>query len=452
MRVHLIAIGGSAMHNLAIALHQKGIEVTGSDDEIFDPAKGNLRKYGLLPATEGWDVNRISNKLDAVILGMHARGDNPELLKAQELGLRIYSYPEYLYEQTKDKTRVVIAGSHGKTTITAIVLHALKYNGKKFDYLVGAALEGFETSLHLSHEAQIAIFEGDEYLASALDKRPKFLLYYPQIALISGIAWDHVNVFPTYQSYLVQFENFIKQMPQGGALVHCNTDDELNKLSTHIPKGVKDIPYGLPDYVVEEGISYLKEPEGTVPLEIFGKHNLTNLNGAREVCKLLGLSATEFNKAISSFKGAARRLQTVARLPKCSVYWDFAHSPSKLKATIDAVHEQFPKRKLVACMELHTFSSLTKDFLKEYKGTMDKADIRKVYFNPHTLAHKRLPELNPEEVKAFFGGNVEVYTDSSQMVASLKAMTFADCNLLMMSSGNFDGVNIKALAEELTKA
>jgi len=450
MKVHLIATGGSAMHNLAIALHQKGIQVTGSDDEIFDPAKSNLKKHGLLPPTEGWDVNRITPDLDAVILGMHARGDNPELIKAQELGLKIYSYPEYLYEQTKNKTRVVIAGSHGKTTITAMVLHALKYNNKKFDYLVGAALEGFETSLHLSHEAQIAIFEGDEYLASALDKRPKFLLYHPQIALISGIAWDHVNVFPTYQSYLVQFENFIKQMPQGGALVHCNTDEELNKLASFIPKGVKSIPYGLPDHSVTDGITYLDEPEGKVALEIFGKHNLTNLNGAREVCKLLGLTSAEFNKAIASFKGAARRLQTVARTPKCSIYWDFAHSPSKLKATIDAVKEQFPNRKLVACMELHTFSSLTKDFLKEYKGTMDKADIRKVYFNPHTLAHKRLPELNPDEVKAYFGGNIEVYTDSAKMIASLKEMQFVNSNLLLMSSGNFDGVNIKAFAEELT--
>lgn len=449
MKVHLIAIGGSAMHNLAIALHQKGIKVTGSDDEIFEPAKGNLQRRGLLPSTEGWDANRITPDLDAVILGMHARGDNPELIKAQQLGLKIYSYPEYLYEQTKDKTRVVIAGSHGKTTITAMVLHALKYNNKKFDYLVGAALEGFETSLSLTHEAPIAIFEGDEYLASALDKRPKFLLYKPQIALISGIAWDHVNVFPTYRSYLEQFETFIKEMPQGGALVYCNTDDELNKLAKLIPKGVKSIPYGLPAHTVENGITYLTEPDGKVALEIFGKHNLTNLNGAREICKLLGLTSAEFNKAISSFKGAARRLQVAARNPECTIYWDFAHSPSKLKATIDAVKEQFPKRKLVACMELHTFSSLTKEFLKEYKGTMDKADIRKVYFNPHTLAHKRLPELNPDEVKAFFGGNIEVYTDSNKMISSLKEMTWKDTNLLMMSSGNFDGVSIKDFAQEL---
>jgi UDP-N-acetylmuramate: L-alanyl-gamma-D-glutamyl-meso-diaminopimelate ligase len=439
------------MHNLAIALHQKGIKVTGSDDEIFDPAKSNLKKYGILPAAEGWDTSRISKDLDAVILGMHARGDNPELLKAQELGLKIYSYPEYLYEQTKNKTRVVIAGSHGKTTITSMVLHALRFNNKKFDYLVGAALEGFETSLHLSHEAPIAIFEGDEYLASPIDKKPKFLLYKPQIALISGIAWDHVNVFPTYLSYIEQFQNFIKQMPEGGSLVYCNTDSELNELAKLIPKGVKSIPYGLPKYYVKNGISYLEDQSGDVALEIFGKHNLTNLNGAREICKLVGLTEPEFNEAISSFKGAARRLQTLVRTLECSIFWDFAHSPSKLQATVDAVKEQFPDRQLVACMELHTFSSLTKEFLKEYKGTMDKADIRKVYFNPHTLAHKRLPDLNPEEVKAFFGGNIEVYTDSAKMVASLKVIPWKDTNLLLMSSGNFDGVNVKALAEELTK-
>ena len=469
MKVHLIAIGGSAMHNLAIALHLKGIQVSGSDDEVFEPAKSNLQRYGLLPKTEGWDENRITPDLDAVILGMHARGDNPELLKAQQSGIKLYSYPEYLYEQTKNKTRVVIAGSHGKTTITAMILHVLRFCNKKFDYLVGAAIEGFETGLKLSEDAPVAVFEGDEYLASAIDKRPKFLLYKPQIALISGIAWDHVNVFPTYQSYTLQFENFIKQMPQGGSLVYCNIDEELNKLVTFIPKGVNGIPYGLPDFVVEEGVTYLKEtapppPKGgasttvlnpplegreAIPLAIFGKHNLTNLNGAREVCKLLGIEKQDFNLAISSFKGAARRLQTLASSPQCSIFWDFAHSPSKLKATIQAVKEQFPNRKLVACMELHTFSSLTKEFLKEYMGTMNLADVRKVYYNPHTLAHKRLPNLNPDEVNDFFGGNVEVFTDSAKLVDSLKAITWKGANLLLMSSGNFDGININNFAKEL---
>jgi UDP-N-acetylmuramate: L-alanyl-gamma-D-glutamyl-meso-diaminopimelate ligase len=457
MRVHLIAIGGSAMHNLAIALHLKGITVSGSDDEITDPAKSNLKKYGLLPPEEGWNPLRIVPELDAVILGMHARADNPELVKARQLGLKIYSYPEYLYEQTKDKTRVVIAGSHGKTTITSMVLHVLKLCGKKFDYMVGASVAGFNTSLSLSEDAPIAIFEGDEYLASALDRRPKFLLYKPQIALISGIAWDHVNVFPTYSDYTGQFTAFIKALPKGGTLVYCQDDPELVKLVKDIPEGVTAIPYGLPvlpdgspGYAVENGKTCLTGPGGSVPLGIFGKHNLTNLNGAREVCKLLGVSEAEFNKSIATFKGAARRLQEAASAESQTVFWDFAHSPSKLLATIEAVKEQYPARKLIACMELHTFSSLTKEFLKEYKGTMNRADYRIVYYNPHTLAHKKLPRLEPEEVKGFFGENVEVFTETAQMLSSIKKINGTNTNVLFMSSGNFDGLDIKIIAQELT--
>jgi len=449
MKVHLIAVGGSAMHNLAIALHKKGIEVTGSDDEIVDPAKSNLQRYGLLPAADGWDVNRITPDLDAVILGMHARVDNPELKKAQELGIRIYSYPEYLYEQTKNKTRVVIAGSHGKTSITAMILHVLKYYKKNFDYLAGAALEGFETSLKLSEDATVAIFEGDEYLASALDRRPKFLLYKPDIALISGVAWDHINVFPTYRSYVEQFENFVKELPAKGSLIYCEEDAEVKKLVNFAEKDVKKLPYNTLTNSVKEGVTYLKTGSETTRLDVFGKHNLLNMGGARQVCLLLGISEKEFAEAISDFKGAARRLQLVARNEACNIYWDFAHSPSKLTATIQAVKDQFPTRKLVACMELHTFSSLTKEFLIEYKDTMKKADVRKVYFNPHVLEHKRLPPISAEEVKNYFGGNVEVYTDSAKMINSLKEIKWKNTNLLMMSSGNFDGVNVKNFAEEL---
>lgn len=433
------------MHNLAIALHKKGIIVTGSDDEIADPAKSNLQRYGLLPVSDGWDANRISPDLDAIILGMHARLDNPELIRAQELGIRIYSYPEYLYEQTKNKTRVVIAGSHGKTTITAMILHVLKYHNKNFDYLAGAALEGFETSLKLSDDAPVAIFEGDEYLASALDRRPKFLLYKPGIALISGVAWDHINVFPTYRSYVEQFENFVKELPDNGSLIYCDEDEEVRKLASFAVSGVKMYPYNILPNTVKDGVTYLQD--GT-RLEVFGKHNLLNMGGARQVCLLLGISEGEFAEAISSFKGAARRLQLAARNETTNIYWDFAHSPSKLTATIQAVKEQFPNRKLVACMELHTFSSLTKEFLKEYKNTMNKADVRKVYFNPHVLEHKRLAALSANEVKEYFG-EVEVYTDSAKMLDSLKQLDWKNTNLLMMSSGNFDGVNVKRFAEEL---
>lgn len=451
MKVHLIAVGGSAMHNLAIALHKKGIKVTGSDDEIVDPAKSNLQRYGLLPASDGWDVKRITPGLDAVILGMHARLNNPELIKAQEFGIRIYSYPEYLYEQTKNKTRVVIAGSHGKTTITAMILHVLKYHNKNFDYLAGAALEGFETSLKLSDDAPVVIFEGDEYLASALDRRPKFLLYKPDIALISGVAWDHINVFPTYRSYVEQFENFVKELPAGGSLIYCEEDEEVKKLASFTHSGVKLLPYNTLVNYVKDGVTYLKGRTSDTRLEVFGKHNILNMGGAWEVCHTLGITGKEFTEAISNFKGAARRLQLVARNEVSNIYWDFAHSPSKLVATIQAVKEQFPMRKLVACMELHTFSSLTKEFLKEYKGAMDKADVRKVYFNPHVLEHKRLPAISADEVKNYFGGDVEVYTDSAKMIDSLKKMTWENTNLLMMSSGNFDGVNVKNFAEELIK-
>ena len=451
MKVHLIAVGGSAMHNLAIALYKKGIQITGSDDEIVDPAKSNLQRNGLLPSIDGWDINRITKDLDAVILGMHARLDNPELIKARELGIRIYSYPEYLYEQTKNKTRVVIAGSHGKTTITAMILHVLKYHNKNFDYLAGAALEGFETSLKLSEDAPVAIFEGDEYLASALDRRPKFLLYKPDIALISGVAWDHINVFPTYRSYVEQFENFVKEMPANGSLIYCNEDEEVKKLTSFARGGVNLLPYNTLINYVKDGVTYLKGEAGDTRLDVFGKHNLLNMGGAWEVCLMLGITEKEFAEAISSFKGAARRLQLVARNEKCNIYWDFAHSPSKLVATIQAVKEQFPARKLVACMELHTFSSLTKEFLKEYKGAMDKADVRKVYFNPHVLEHKRLPTISADEVKNYFGGSVEIYTDSAKMIESLKQTDWKNTNLLMMSSGNFDGVNVKGFAEELIR-
>jgi UDP-N-acetylmuramate: L-alanyl-gamma-D-glutamyl-meso-diaminopimelate ligase len=333
-----------------------------------------------------------------------------------------------------------------------MILHVLKYHHKNFDYLAGAALEGFETSLKLSDDAPVAIFEGDEYLASALDRRPKFLLYKPDIALISGVAWDHINVFPTYRSYVEQFENFVKELPDSGSLIYCNEDEEVRKLVFFAANDVRKIPYNTLPNMVEDGVTYLPQtPKGALRLDVFGKHNLLNMSGAMQVCVLLGISENEFAEAISNFKGAARRLQLVVRNEGCNIYWDFAHSPSKLIATIKAVKEQFPNRRLVACMELHTFSSLTKEFLKEYKGAMDAADIRKVYFNPHVLEHKRLPAISAEEVKNYFGGDIQVYTDSAQMTDSLREMEWKNTNLLMMSSGNFDGVNVKALAEELIK-
>lgn len=436
------------MHNLALALHHKGYQVTGSDDEIFEPSKSRLKKYGLLPEKEGWHPEKIHSGLDAVILGMHAREGNPELEKARELGLKVFSYPEYIYEQTKNKTRVVIGGSHGKTSITAMVLHVLHQNKIDCDYLVGAHLAGFETMVKLSDEAKIAIIEGDEYLSSPIDRRPKFHLYKPNIALISGIAWDHINVFPTYENYVEQFRIFVDLIEEGGSLVYCEADAEVKKVSETAKKPIKLIPYNLPPHNIENGTTFIIDGDKRIPLQVFGDHNLMNINGAKQVCSELGISSMDFYAAISSFKGAARRLELIGKNEKTAVYYDFAHSPSKLKATTEAVKKQFPNRKLVACMELHTFSSLNEEFLQQYNGAMEKADEALVYFNPHTIEHKKLKAISPQQVKDAFGGNnITVYTDSTNLVNYLLCRKWENKNLLLMTSGNFDGVDFKELAE-----
>ncbi len=450
MRVHFIAIGGSAMHNLAIALHLKGYQVTGSDDEIFDPAKSRLQKYGLLPEIIGWNPDRITKNVDAVILGMHARIDNPELVKAKALGLSIYSYPEYLYEQSKNKIRVVIGGSHGKTTITAMILHVLQQTGIDADYMVGAQLDGFEVMVRLSENAKIMIVEGDEYLTSPIDRRPKFHLYRPDIALISGIAWDHINVFPTFDIYVDQFQQFVDLITPNGKLVYCADDAHVKYIGTHTRSDIESIPYDMPDFVIENGITKLLVENDKIVLQIFGNHNLLNLTGARKICNLLGVNDAVFYKAIASFKGASKRLELVKKNEKTAVYKDFAHAPSKLKATISAMKEQFSSRSLVACMELHTFSSLTDAFLSQYTGTIDAADEPIVYFNPSAIEHKKLPPLYPEKVRMAFGNErIKVYTDSKQLVSDLISQYWDNKNLLLMSSGNFDGIDFKELADAI---
>ena len=451
MNVHFIAIGGSAMHNLALALHKKGYNVTGSDDEILEPSRGRLAKAGILPAEIGWFPGKIHAQLDAVILGMHARADNPELIRAQELRVKIFSYPEYIYEQSKEKKRVVIGGSHGKTTITAMVLHVLEYCKRDFDYMVGAQLAGFDTMVKLTKEAPVVILEGDEYLSSPIDRRPKFHLYRPHIALLSGIAWDHINVFPTFDNYVEQFRIFVDMIEPGGALVYCELDKEVKQVAEQGRSDIQKLPYGIPEHTIENGITYLL-PGGNyrIPLEVFGEHNLMNITGARLVCEQIGIGETQFYKAISSFKGASKRLELVKRTDHSAVYKDFAHSPSKLKATTQAMKLQFPHRTLVACMELHTFSSLNENFLAQYEGAMSLADKAFVYFNPHTIAHKKLKQITEEQVKQAFGGNnIEVYTDSKKLVSDLQQMNWKDTNLLMMSSGNFDGVDFNKLAGEI---
>ena len=452
MKVHFIAIGGSAMHNLAIALCQKGITVTGSDDEIFDPAKSRLEKYGLLPEEFGWHPERITPDLDAVVLGMHARIDNPELLRAQELGLKIYYYPEYLYEQSKDKLRIVIGGSHGKTTTTAMILHVLAHCGIEADYMVGAQLKGFEVMVRLSHTAKVMVIEGDEYLTSPIDRRPKFHLYKPNVAIITGIEWDHINVFPTFDIYREQFSKFIDLIETKGTLVYCDEDAEVHRVAVENQRtDIQKLPYVCPEHVVDNGVTYLRTPNSELrtPLMVFGHHNLLNLTAARLACRQVGVTDEQFDEAISTFEGASKRLELVKKSDSCAVYKDFAHAPSKLRATIHAMREQYPDRRLVACMELHTFSSLTQEFLQQYAHSMDEADVRYVYFSLHALQLKKLPPLDPEEVKKAFGGNVEVFTDSTAMVVKVKAIEWKNANLLMMSSGNFDGIDFAQLADEI---
>lgn len=450
MHYHFIAIGGSAMHNLAIALHKKGETVTGSDDEIFEPSRSRLAACGLLPEKAGWFPEKLTADVDAVVLGMHAKEDNPELIKAQQLGLKIYSYPEFLYNQTQDKTRVVIGGSHGKTTTTSMVMHVLKTIGIPFDYMVGAKVKGFDTMVGLSHEAKIAVFEGDEYLTSPIDLRPKFHLYHPNIALITGIAWDHINVFKTFPDYVWQFERFSQLIEPNGALVYFSGDDNLQNIASKCRPDVKLLPYNTPNYIVRSGVTYLQADGKEYKLSIFGEHNLQNIAGAMQVCLQLGVSATDFLQAISTFEGADKRLQLILTKNDSLAFTDFAHSPSKLKATVKAVRNQYPDKKIVACMELHTYSSLSENFLSQYAGTMDLADEAYVFFSPHAIELKRLETITTQQVEAAFAKQgLQAFDNIEALTATLTAKPQSNCVLLFLSSGNFAGTDLKALAEKM---
>ena len=442
MNIHFIAIGGAAMHNLALALHQKGYRITGSDDTIFDPSKSRLEAKGLLPEQFGWFPEKITENLDAIILGMHAKADNPELLKAQELGLKIYSYPEFLYEQSKDKTRVVIGGSHGKTSITSMILHVMEYHQKEVDYMVGAQLAGFDTMVHLTKENEFIVLEGDEYLSSPIDRRPKFHLYKPNIALLSGIAWDHINVFPTFENYLEQFSIFIDSVTHGGAVVYNEEDLEVKKLVEESTNHIKKYPYCIPEHSIANGITYLDTSDGDLPLEIFGKHNLQNLAGAKWICQHMGVDEDDFYEAIASFKGASKRLEKIAENEKTVVFKDFAHSPSKVKATTTAVKEQYQDRELLACLELHTYSSLNAEFLKEYKGALDSADRAVVFYSPHALEIKKLDKVSEAQIKsAFEREDLIIYTDPADFKDFIFNQQLEDTALLLMSSGNYGGLD-----------
>lgn len=447
MRVHFIAIGGSAMHNLALALHENGSQVTGSDDVIFEPSKSRLEKAGLLPKTIGWNPERITEDLDMVVLGMHAKADNPELLKAQEIGLKVVSYPEFLYEHAKDKTRVVIGGSHGKTSITSMILHVMRYWDKEVDYMVGAQLEGFDTMVHLTDSNDFIVLEGDEYLSSAIDRSPKFHLYKPNIALLSGIAWDHVNVFPTFDNYVEQFEIFLNKITSGGSVIYNAEDEVLSKTVMASENTIKKYPYKTPKHEINNGETLLDTPEGLMPMEIFGKHNLQNLEGARWICQLMGVDEIDFYEAIASFTGASKRLEKIYDSPETIVYKDYAHSPSKVEATTAAVKEQYPDKKLIACLELHTYSSLTPTFLEEYQNTLNPADEAIVFYSPDAVAIKGLNPISKDQIiESFNRKGLIVFTDPAELKTYLKEKDLNNSVLLLMSSGNYGGLPMENIA------
>jgi UDP-N-acetylmuramate: L-alanyl-gamma-D-glutamyl-meso-diaminopimelate ligase len=428
MRTHFIAIGGAAMHNLALALHNKGYHVTGSDDAIFEPSKSRLEKKGLLPQELGWFPEKITTDIEAIILGMHAKADNPELLKAQELGLKIYSYPEFLYEQSKNKTRVVIGGSHGKTTITSMILHVMHYHNIDVDYMVGAQLEGFDTMVHLTETNDFIVLEGDEYLSSPMDRRPKFHLYQPNIALISGIAWDHINVFPTFENYVEQFEIFVNKITKGGILVYNEEDAVVKQVAEGTTNTIRKMPYATPEYTVEDGTTLLSTPEGDMPIEVFGAHNLNNLAGAKWICQNMGVDEADFYEAIASFKGASKRLEKIAEVKGKVAYKDFAHSPSKVAATTQAVKNQYPNRTLIACLELHTYSSLNAEFLKEYEGALNYADEAVVFYSPDAVKIKQLEEVTYDQIaKAFNRDYIYPIPSSSKRICSVKILRIPLC-------------------------
>ncbi len=448
MKIHFIAIGGAVMHNLALALHSKGYQVTGSDDEIFDPARSRLEAYKLLPDKYGWDPSRISTEIDTVILGMHAKSDNPELIRAHELGIKIMSFPEYLYEQTKDKKRIVVAGSHGKTTTTAMIMHVFRFLGIKFDYMVGSLIDGFETMVGLSNEADIVVFEGDEYLTSALDRRPKFHLYMPDIAILNGIAWDHMNVFPTFENYIEQFRIFADKISENGSLIYFDGDPESKKIALAARKDIKKIPFKVHGYFQNKTGFYAATINQVIPLMVFGEHNMQNLSAARDACISAGVGEDDFYEAIKSFTGTSKRLQKLQENEHGIIYLDFAHSPSKVRATVEAIAARYPDRQVIACLELHTYSSLNNEFLPQYKGSLDKAAQAYVYFNPHAIELKKLGPLSGDDVeKAFDCPNVHVYNNSEELFNHIKNQNYSSPVFLFMSSGDFDGYDLKGLLE-----
>lgn len=451
-KYHFIAIGGAVMHNLALCMVDKGYAVSGSDDEIYEPSRSRLEKAGILPKEKGWFPDKINESLDGIILGMHARLDNPELTRAKELGIPVYSFPEFVYEQSREKKRIVISGSHGKTTITSIILHTLNFHGLDFDYLVGAQIEVFELMVKLS-DAPVIIIEGDEYLTSPIDRRPKFFHYHHDILLMSGIAWDHYNVFPTFENYREQFEVLAKMTPKDGLFIYCREDVQVKSIAENLANvNFGLIPYAAHPSKIQDGVTYLLTDVGEVPILVFGEHNLQNLQGALEICLNLGISKTQFYEAIQHFKGAAKRQEILAKSDTAVLIRDFAHAPSKLKATVNAVKTQFPDRRLIAVQELHTYSSLNKDFVQNYAGSFEGADLPIIYMNPKAVSLKKLELMDLATLQRAFGrDDLLLFTEIGHLKHFLESQSYRQSNLLLMSSGNFDDMDLSVIKDKINK-
>lgn len=445
-RIHLIAIGGSIMHNLALALDNQGHIVTGSDDQIFEPALTRLTTHGLLPARMGWYPEKITTDLDLIILGMHAKSTNPELARALELGIPIVSFPEYVARSSADKMRIVVAGSHGKTTTTSMLMHLFKALGKSFDYLVGAGIEGFDRMVSLT-EAPYIIIEGDEYLSSCLDSRPKFLHYNPQIAIITGIAWDHYNVFPTLELYHKSFADFILSMKEGSTLFYFEEDEALTNLVNDHGKHLNAYSYGAVPHVWQNGQSYIRDGELLFATSVFGSHNFQNMQAVISVCTQLGFPRQEVVEALSSFKGSRKRMELLAEGNGKAAYLDFAHSPSKVRATLNAFREKYPEKKILTIIELHTYSSLNLDFLPQYAGSLKDTDHAIVYYDSHALAIKNMNPLSEPDIKnSFKREDIDVISHINELEDKILRLRQGTDILIFMGSGNFGDLDLRKVA------
>ncbi len=449
MKYHFIAIGGSIMSNLAVSLKNEGHQITGSDDLIFEPSLSLLHSESLLPLQFGWFPDKITESLDAVFVGMHAKADNPELLKAKMLGIKIFSFPEYVYHRSQHKERIVVAGSHGKTTTTALIMHILRFHRFQFDYVVGANVQGFEKNVSFSENSNMIVIEGDEYFTSPTDLKPKFLHYHHHIAVLNGIAWDHANIYPDLDSYLSAFRSLVWNTPKAGALLGFRDDKLVKLLMAESEKSREDVyhAYYEPHPArIKDGITQLKTEFGDIGIEIFGEHNLCNISAAQAVCKRIGIRGKDFYTALKGFKGADRRLQPLVKEANTAIFYDFAHAPSKAEATVNAVKMQYPKRKLVACLELHTFSSLSAQFLPQYKNSLKKADVAAVFLNENIFEKKGLPPFSLPTIREAFGRkDIILLQNKEQLEKFIAAQKQSNTNLLLMSSGDFGGFDKSSL-------